>query len=414
MQRKKLLPKILTATILVGGINFSPAIVSFDAENLQIISIANAEVKTYIATDSAMFDFGEDDEQIINTVKGVAKMRAEQAAKEKAGVFIKSRVQTANGVLTDEDIFAVTNNISEIVDVQYKKIPVQIYNAKCKETGKIGFLYEATITVKIDTSGISEYVLRSEQEKSNLIFQNQSVQNSVKEISKHFENLRKNVENKNVSQIKSDLQKIDNELLARQKFVEGNKFIYYHDYQVAIFKYNESLEISPIHEEVYLNRGAAYIVLKNYAQAINDLNKTIEINSNLAEAYCNRGTAYRELQNYQQAILDYTQAIKINQNYSMAYYNRGLAYKDLKNYSQAILDYTQAIKLNLNYAEAYHNRGVINGILKNYDAAIEDFTKAIELNPDIAEAYGNRGRAYEELGQYDKAEADFAKESQLE
>ena len=50
-------------------------------------SNVHAEMQTYEGKDVAMFDFGEDDAEIINAVKNVAKMRAIQAARDKAGVF---------------------------------------------------------------------------------------------------------------------------------------------------------------------------------------------------------------------------------------------------------------------------------------------------------------------------------------
>ena len=91
---KKILPKLLIASVLVGGVNFVPATVNFDAENLQIISVVHAEMQTYEGKDVAMFDFGEDDAEIIETVKNVAKMRAIQAARDKAGVYLKSYSRT--------------------------------------------------------------------------------------------------------------------------------------------------------------------------------------------------------------------------------------------------------------------------------------------------------------------------------
>ena len=68
--------------MLVSEINFLPAVVNFNVENLQIIFVVYAEVQNITASDTAIFDFGEDDSQIVNTVKNVAKMRTIQAAKD--------------------------------------------------------------------------------------------------------------------------------------------------------------------------------------------------------------------------------------------------------------------------------------------------------------------------------------------
>ena len=411
MYRKKFLPKLLIASVLVGGVNFVPAVVNFDTENLQIISVAYAEVKNITASDTAIFDFGEDDEQIINTVKNVAKMRAIQAAKEKAGVYVKTYTKTVNGVLTDDDISAYASNNITILDVQYKKVPVQAHDVKGNDTGKIAFMYEATVTAKIDTAGLTAYIQSDYKEKQNIIQQNNDSQQNISKISSEFNDLRNSSED--IEQIKSKLNQIDLEVLAQQKLDEGIKLYYEKYYQGAILKYTEAIKLNPNYDLAYYNRGIAYYDLKNYSQAIEDYNQAIRLNPNYVNAYNNRGNAYLKLQNYSQAIEDYTQAIKLNPNYDLAYLNRGCTYDDLKNYSQAIADYNQAIKINPNLAEAYNNRGNAYNKLKNYSQAIEDYMQAIKLNPNDAFAYYNRGCTYGYLENYSQAIKDFSKYIEL-
>jgi len=376
---KKFLSKILIASMLANGINFASEVVNFDAKNFQIISVAYAEIKDVVASDSAILDFGEENPQFIETVKNVAKMRAIQAAKEKAGVYVKSFSKTVNGRLTDDDISAYTSNNITVVDVQYKKIPVQAHDASGNDTGKIAFMYEATVTAKVDTSDLQNYIRRDEKEKITIVQQNNDSQKNVEKIGNDFENLRKTAENKNSEQIQSEVQKINNEVLVQQKNDEGVELYYKKDYQGAISKYNEAIKLNP----------------------------------NLDLAYYNRGLAYTNLKNYSQAISDYTQAIKLNPNYNATYNNRGVAYYDLQNYSQAILDYNKTIKINPNYTDAYNDRGTAYANLQNYDQAIDDYTQAINLNPNYALAYYNRGICYKALGENSKAEADFAKARQL-
>lgn len=67
--KKKFLQKLLIASLLVGGVNFIP--VNFPA-NLQIISVAYAEVKTVIANGSAGMSFGDNNENILNMAKNAA------------------------------------------------------------------------------------------------------------------------------------------------------------------------------------------------------------------------------------------------------------------------------------------------------------------------------------------------------
>ena len=74
------MPKLLIATVLVGGLNFVPAVINFDAENLQIVSVAYAEVKTVTVNGSAGMSFGDNDEKIMQMAKNAARMNAIQAA----------------------------------------------------------------------------------------------------------------------------------------------------------------------------------------------------------------------------------------------------------------------------------------------------------------------------------------------
>ena len=261
MNKKKFLAKLVMASILAGGINFLP-VPNFDAGNFQV-SIAHAETKNYTASDTAMFDFGEDDDFIINTVKNVAKLRAIQAAKEKAGVYLTSYSKTVNGNLTADDISVVTNNSAELLDVKYKKIPIQANDARGNSTGKVGLLYEATVTVKIDTDELSKYIKMTPQERLKLINQNKNLEKSNEKLDNEFEKLRRQSGNSGSSQIIIQLYKIENKFTAQQKLEEGNRLYYRRDYQGAISKYNEAIKLNPDYEEANSNREIAENQSKN-------------------------------------------------------------------------------------------------------------------------------------------------------
>lgn len=288
---KKILRNLIVSSLAVGVINFSPIILH--ENNLQIVSVAYAAVENVTASNSAIFDFGEDDPQIVETVKNISKMRAVQAAKEKAGFYVKSFSKSINGILTDDDISAYTSNNIEILNVQYKKIPVQAHDVRGNDTGKIAFMYEATVTAKVDTSDLQNYIRRDEKEKFTIVQQNNESKKNVEKIGNDFDNLRNTAENKNAEQIKAEVEKIDNKVLAQQKFDEAGELYYKKDYQNAISKYNEIIEWNPNYANVHNNRGTAYLGLKNYDKAIKDYNQAIKLNPNYFEAYNNRGIAYK-------------------------------------------------------------------------------------------------------------------------
>ena len=418
MYNNKKLCKLIAASLIVGGSIFIPTIYTFDFLP-QITSVAHAEIKTYVGRDTAMFDFGEDDEAIVNTVKAYARARALQNAKEQAGVYMQTYSRSVNGNLTNDEISAITNNIvEEIGETQYKKLPYEAYNAGRQSYGKVGFMYEAIVTVRIDTDDIKKYLNLDTQARYNVVSQNEALQQSINENNNEFENLRKRAETVSndasaLNTIKTEINAVDNKLLATQRLEEGNRLYYQGDYNGAIAKYNEALQYNPKYADAYYNRGTAYQNLQNYNVAITDYNKAIQLNPNNALAYNNRGVAYGKSGNHSAAIANFNKAIELNPNYAPAYYNRGIAYYEIDNYNAAISDYTKTIQINLNFAYAYNNRGNAYAKIQNYNAAIADYTKAIELNPNDADAYYSRGLAYCKSGNYNAAIADYTKAIQL-
>ena len=155
--------------------------------------------------------------------------------------------------MTDDDISVVTNNSAELLDVKYKKIPFQANDAKGNSTGKVGLLYEATVTVKIDTDELSKYIKMTPQERLKLVEQNKNLEKSNEKLDNDFEKLRRQSNNSGSSQIIIQLYKIENRFTAQQKLEEGNRLYYRRDYQGAISKYNEAVKLNPEYEEANSN-----------------------------------------------------------------------------------------------------------------------------------------------------------------
>jgi tetratricopeptide (TPR) repeat protein len=61
------------------------------------------------------------------------------------------------------------------------------------------------------------------------------------------------------------------------------------DYQTAIVKYTQALEVLPTHFKALFNRGFAFDKIGNYDQAIEDYTKAIEIDPQNAFTYYNKG-----------------------------------------------------------------------------------------------------------------------------
>ena len=411
----KYIKKLIAASLMAGSITFVPNIYFFD---YNIVSaIAHAEIQTYTGKGKAMFDFGEDDEQIVKIVKSYAQSRAEQAAREQAGVYLSNYSKTKNLHLIENEISTITNNIVNVIAVEYKKTYYNAYDIKKQSIGEVGIMYEATVKVNIDTDGIANYLKRNDNEKANLIAQNETLQQSIKQNENEFENLRKRAESAKTAaeraKIKSKLNEIDKILLFNQKNEEGNKYGFQNDYKNAILKYNEALQIWSTYL-AYYNIGVCYYNLKDYNRAVSNYNKAIELNPYFDMSYNNRGYIYyKHLNHNNLAISDFNKTIELNPNNDLVYNNLAVIYFDEKNYYSALKYCNKAIKINPNNSEYYHNRGNIYYTLKQKKNALADYNKAISLNPNVYYIYFHRGIIYAMMHKLDLAIADLNKAIEL-
>ena len=220
MHKKKFLAKLVMATVLTGGINFLPAVPIFHAGNLPAVSIAHAEIKTFAAKNTAMTDV----ESLTNAAKGTAKERAINLAKKKAETFFKTLSPTLRGRLTDEDIFAlVTNNFQLVAEPQYRKLFYQAVDDNGNDLGKTGEIYEATVTIQIDTAALDKYRKLGAADREKLIKQAQNSQAAFEEINRDFEDLRQNARRKSPKQLQDDIKKFEDKVSNAEKRRKKNK-----------------------------------------------------------------------------------------------------------------------------------------------------------------------------------------------
>ncbi len=349
-------------------------------------STVNAEVKPFTGVGKyIMSDF---DSQSI--AKERARVRAEKNAKDQAGVYLTSFSRAVNFKLTQQEIFAITNNITNVIgDIDYSQ---EIFNVDNSNKSQV-IEWTAKLNANINTNGINDWLERYKQSKDKIINQNENTRKAQDENNKRFHALKKEYDSATSSQekdrIKKEIEQVDIEFLAIQKLEEGNRFYYNGEYDRAIAAYNEAIELNPNDYDAYNSRACAYDEQGEYDKAIQNYNRAIELNPNDADIYNNRGVAYYNISDIHRAFLDYNQAIKLNPNDPKVYVNRGVAYRKTGDYDKAIADYNQAIKLNPDFVEAYNNRGVVYYDIGDINRAIADFKKAMKINPNYVSAKNN-------------------------
>lgn len=219
MHKKKFFAKLVLASVLTGGINFLPAVPIFHAGNFQV-SVAHAEIKTFAAKNTAMTDV----ESLTNAAKSTAQERALNLAQKKAETFLKTLSPTLRGRLTDEDISAVVINNFKIVNTPlYRKLYYQAVDENGNDLGRNGEIYEATVTINIDTAALDKYRKLGAQDREKLIKQAQNAQAAFEEIDRDFEELRKNSRTKSPKQLQADINKFDAKISKAEKSRKKNQ-----------------------------------------------------------------------------------------------------------------------------------------------------------------------------------------------
>jgi len=249
-------------------------------------------------------------------------------------------------------------------------------------------------------------------------------------------------------QILDALKSLDKIFSAEDLFNQAYEQQSYGDYEIAISKYTEAIQIKPDYIIAYAGRARAFKLINDETNAkkdlekaialfpistaeayhgraivksglddkqgaIDDLIKAIEINPNYAAAYRARGIIMDELGETDKAILDYNEAIRINPNYADVYYELGKIKLRKEDKTGARADYSNAIRLKPSYAKAYLSRGNIKFEIGATQSAINDYSEAIDIRPNYAIAYLNRGIVYHHLKQTKEALVDFREAARL-
>jgi tetratricopeptide (TPR) repeat protein len=190
---------------------------------------------------------------------------------------------------------------------------------------------------------------------------------------------------------------------------QGDSLYLKNDYESAIQKYTDVIQLDKRNQFGYSARGLAKIYSHQYYEAIGDFNLALNINPNFAAAINNRGMAKFYLGDNDGAISDYTKALEIDSTLVNGYKNRGLSYLRLDQGADAEIDFSKAINLKPDDGDAYFKYGVAKAQLQQYDEALISYAKAIHLQYKTAELYNYRGISEYQLEKYDSASVSFNK-----
>jgi len=163
----------------------------------------------------------------------------------------------------------------------------------------------------------------------------------------------------------------------------------------------------------YYNNGKIYFNHEQYNQAIFEFQQAIEIDQNFKDAYLGLGKAYFKLEDLESAERKVREALQIDSTYQPAvellgeikqkHKERGDDYRKRKAYAKAVKSYQQAIRIDDKYKKAYNNLGMVYQDMKEYSKAIRVYQQAISIDERYQVPHNNLGMVYHKIGEHARA-----------
>jgi tetratricopeptide (TPR) repeat protein len=122
---------------------------------------------------------------------------------------------------------------------------------------------------------------------------------------------------------------------------------------IELFTKAEAEGCNPV--TIYLNRGAAYLIVGELDKSIDDFNRVLEIDADNERTYYYRGIAHFRKGAYDLAIDDLTRSISMNHERGGAFFARGLAYAELERTDESLRDLKTAVVFSNKEVEGFAN-----------------------------------------------------------
>ena len=218
--------------------------------------------------------------------------------------------------------------------------------------------------------------------------------------------------NDEAQKIQEELKKLSEELTAlsnlearaRRAYNDGLNALRRRDYQTALARANEAVELIPEYPRAFSVIGLANFHLRNFDESEKAYKRSIELDPEDPTVWENLGTLYDAMGRENDAISAFTRSIEIDSTRATVYYRKGNVYSSrLNDYLKAIPEFQKAVELNPNYHLAFNALGVAYKELNRMANARAAFESAVAVNETYGEAWIRLSDVYQELGKHDKA-----------
>jgi len=97
------------------------------------------------------------------------------------------------------------------------------------------------------------------------------------------------------------------------------------NYSTAVNCYEKAIELDPMHDNAWNNKGSSLHRLGRYEKALSCFDKAIEIDADYANAWNNKGSSLQDLNRYAEALSCYNKAIELEPKNEFPSFNRSEA-----------------------------------------------------------------------------------------
>ena len=166
---------------------------------------------------------------------------------------------------------------------------------------------------------------------------------------------------------------------------------------------HEIEQISPYHEEVFLQRASIFSKKKNHIMAIEFLEKALDLTDDEVEVWNLIGMEYLFLENYFKGKSFFLKCVEENPYDYQSLYNLLYCYEQLEEDLEAIGTLNNILETNPYSEIAWHQLGKLYVNIEKNEEALSAFEFAIISDDSFTGAYIEKGKLLEKMGRINEA-----------
>jgi tetratricopeptide (TPR) repeat protein len=159
--------------------------------------------------------------------------------------------------------------------------------------------------------------------------------------------------------------------------------------------------------------GDFWFGVRDFDRAISKYKEAIELDSSYTAAYNNLGVAKRKKKDFDGAIRALQKAIEISPMDIMPHNSLGNTYSEQGKYIEALDEYKIALDIDPENIATLNNKGVAWYHLRNYNLAVSDLEKAVAIDPENPTIHYNLANVLNAKGEAARATSEYKKAMDL-